>query len=225
MDSHDALNSMRAGLGLSLSRAGNRAEGLALLEESLADASHLAQSGVNVQYQASAAAIDLQLAAVLEAAGGHSRAREHYLQAAGSYRAILVAEPANSENLIALSAALNGAAASDLGQRHLDAAQAEYAQALKISEPFSARNANARYALAATYLGLGDLAQVNLRVANTADQRRRQREQAGAWYRKCLDVARRIPGLSPIDPWGGDSVSVPAIAARVAASEQQPAAQ
>ncbi len=224
VDARDALNSMRASLGLSLTRAGRRVEGLALLDESHADATNLIKTAENVQYQLSAAAIGLELAAALESAGEYSRARQHYLQAADTYQAILVAEPANIENAIAQSVALNGMAATDLRRRNHGAARDEFAQALKINEPLAAGNADALYAVAATYMGLGNLALATTTVMTAADQRLQQRQQASAWYRKSLVAARRIPNLSPVDPWGLDSVDVQLIASRLAESEKNPAA-
>jgi tetratricopeptide (TPR) repeat protein len=224
VDARDALNTLRANLGLSLARTGKQAEGLGLLDESYADATDLGRSAQNAQYRSSAAAIGLELAFALESGGEPVRARELYLLAADIYRSILVTEPANTENLIAQSVALNRAASAGLRRGNFSAAQDGFAQALKINEPLAAGNADALYAVAATYMGLGDVARATSRASNSALQRLELRRQADAWYRKCLELARRIPNLSPVDPWGLDSVDAQVIASRLAESRQNPSA-
>ena len=225
VESRNDLNSMRASLALSLTRAGRRQAGLALFYQAFTDATNLYESQDNVQYKSSAAAIGLELAFALESGGEFAKARKTYFQAERIYRSILVAQPSNVENRVTLSVVLNKVASIDLRQRDLTGARNELVEALGTNEPLAAGSPDALYAVSETYAGLGDLALATSKTAVDVGQSLAQLRQASDWYQKSLGAARRIPNISPVDPWGFNSVDVQVITARLAESEKYLAAR
>jgi len=221
------LASARANVGYTLCKTRHCRDGIPLLRSALAAISGLDPSGDNAQIQASVAGVENALADALGQSGQRDEELHHYAHAREIYRRITSLEPMDLSNRMMLAAVENAMADAYRHQGHFDRAITGYTDSLAIGAPLlSARTENLRasYSALRSYAGLGDTAVTLARQTGSSPQREEYWNQARAWYRQSLDVAKRIPRKKPVDPSGFDSPDIRIVILHLAQCDQALAA-
>jgi len=197
------LGSAYADVGRGLVEAGNPRKGIPFLRKAVAEGEHL-QSLSNTNWDATTLAqLEVWLGEGLGAVGERSEERQLYRKALEIYSKVSAADAKDFQDAIDAAECKDRLAASSLRSGDLETARKEYSEALGLAQkvaPNVPESVDARYLLAATYSGLGDVAAARARAGDSKQGQSKGWNEARNWYQQSLEEWAKIPNPSHIAP-------------------------
>jgi len=192
-----------ADMGRGALAAGDTAQAVQFLQKAVAEANNLHALSSSGWDASSLALYDIWLGEALGKSGKDDDELRLYRDALEIYSRAATADARDIQNLISTAACHDRMGGALLRAGDAGEAEEHYRQALNLGTtiaPKAPESLDARYLLAATYSGLGDVAAKQAQAASSENGRFRFWDQARSWYEQSLAESAKIPNPSPIAP-------------------------
>jgi tetratricopeptide (TPR) repeat protein len=192
-----------AALGRGALDAGDIPKAIQFLQKAVAEAEHLHALSSTSWDATTLAQYNVWLGEALGKSGRREQELRLYQDALETYSRVANADPKDLQD--AISAAACHDRIGEVWLRPGDASRAEeqYLKALALAiaiTPKVPESLDARYLMAATYSGLGDVAARNAHAEGTGKGRFKFRNRAESWYQQSLAEWAKVPNPSHIAP-------------------------
>ena len=213
-----------ADVGRGWVEAGDIPKGITFLRKAVAEGEQLNAQSSTTWDAGTLAQTELWLGEAVGKAGQRSEELQLYERALAIYSRAAKADPNDIQDAIAAAACHARIGAALLKAGDPGRAQEHYREALtaaKVLEPKAPESIDARYLIAATYSGLGDVAARSAQTAGPGKDGSNLWDEARSWYEQSLAEWAKIPNPCHIAP-NEFKVDVPKdVAQRLAGSVRQ----